>query len=72
MLDSVYRIFKKNGAVSKLNKKSVSHLTLVKCTPSAVATVQVYHALPAVSFSGILRGHGVSFQTGVAAEKGFL
>jgi hypothetical protein len=39
---------KKNGAVSKVNKKSISHLTRVKCTPSAAATVQVYRALPAV------------------------
>ena len=39
-----------NGAVSKVNKKSVSHLTRAKRTPSAAATVQVSHALPAVGF----------------------
>jgi hypothetical protein len=29
----------KNGAVSKVNKKSISHLTWIKRTPSAAATV---------------------------------
>ena len=37
-----------NDAVSKVNKKFISHLTRAKCTPSAAATVQVSHALPAV------------------------
>ena len=37
-----------NGTVSKVNKKSISHLTQAKRTPSAAATVQVSHALPAV------------------------
>ena len=37
-----------NGAVSKVNKKFISHLTQAKRTPSAAATVQVSHALPAV------------------------
>ena len=41
----------KNGAVSKVNKKFISHLTRTQHTPSAVATVQVSHALPAVRFS---------------------
>ena len=35
----------KNGAVSKINKKFISHLTQTKRTPSAAATVQVSHAL---------------------------
>jgi hypothetical protein len=56
-----------NGAVSKVNKKSISHLT-----PSAAVTVQVSHMLPAVHFSCLLRGSGASFQDGVAAGKGFL
>jgi hypothetical protein len=30
----------KNGAVSKVNKKFISHLTRAKHTPSAAATVQ--------------------------------
>ena len=61
-----------NGAVSKVNKKFISHLTRAQRTPSAVATVQVYHALPAVRFSYLLRGRGFSLQDGAAAGKGFL
>ena len=38
----------KNGAVSKVNKKLISHFTRAQRTPSAAATVQVSHALPAV------------------------
>jgi hypothetical protein len=38
----------KNGAVSKVNKKCISHLSRAQPTPSAAATVQVSHALPAV------------------------
>ena len=37
-----------NGAVSKGNKKFMSHLTQAQRTPLAAATVQVSHALPAV------------------------
>ena len=61
-----------NGAVSKVNKKFISHLTRAKRTPSAAATVQVSHALPAVRFSCLLRGRGASLQDGAAARKGFL
>jgi len=46
----------KNCAVSKVNKKCISHLTRAQRTPSAEATVQVSHALPAVRFSCLLRG----------------
>jgi len=48
----------KNGAVSKVNKKFISHLTpRAQCTPSAAAVaVQVSHALLAVRFSCLLRG----------------
>ena len=35
----------KNGAVSKVNKEFISHLTRAQRTPSAAATVQVSHAL---------------------------
>ena len=45
----------KNGAISKVNKKFISHLTRAQRTPSAAATVQVSHALPAVRFSCLLR-----------------
>ena len=61
-----------NGAVSKVNKKFISHLTRTQPTSSAAATVQVSHALPAVRFSCLLRGRGVSFPDGAAAGKGFL
>ena len=61
-----------NGAVSKVNKKFISHLTRAQRTPLAAAAVQVSHALPAVHFSCLLRGHGVCFQVGAAAGKGFL
>ena len=37
-----------NGAVSKINKIFISHLTWAKRTPLAAATVQVSHALPTV------------------------
>ena len=37
-----------NGAVSKVHKKFISHLTRAKRTPSAAATVHVSHALPGV------------------------
>ena len=46
-----YRLLKKNkytvrlqmnGAVSKVNKKFISHLTRAKRTPSAAATVSVH------------------------------
>ena len=62
----------KNGAVSKVNKKFISHLTRAQRTPSAAATVQVSHALPAVRFSCLLRDGGAGFQDGVVAGKGFL
>ena len=57
----------KNGAVSEVNKKLIFLLTRAQRTPSAVATVQVSHALPAVRFSCLMRGRGASFQNGVAA-----
>ena len=61
-----------NGAVSKVNKKFISHLTRAQLTPSAAATVQVSHALPAVRFSCLVRGRGVSLQDGATVRKGFL
>jgi hypothetical protein len=62
----------RNSAVSKVNKQFISHLTRAQRTPSAAATVQVSHALPAVRFSCLLRGRGASFQDGVAAGEGVL
>ena len=59
-----------NGAVSKFNKKFISHLTRAKPTPSAAATVQVSHVLHS---SSLTRAYcGASFQDGAAAGKGFL
>ena len=46
----------KNGAVSKVNKKFIFHLTRAQHTLSAAATVQVSYALQAVRFSCLLRG----------------
>ena len=46
----------KNGAVSKVNRKFVSHLTRAQRTPSAAATVQVSHTLKAVRSSCLLLG----------------
>jgi hypothetical protein len=62
----------KNGAVSKVNKQIISHLTRAQPTPSAAATVQVSHELPAVRFSCLLRGREAVFQDGVAAGEGVL
>ena len=42
------RCLQMNGAVSKVNKKFISHLTRAKRTPSAAPAVHVSHALPAV------------------------
>ena len=61
-----------NGAVSKVNKKFVSHLTRAKPTTSAAETVQVSHALPAVRQLVLTAGLRYQFQDGVSAGKGFL
>ena len=60
-----------NGAVSKVNKKFISHLTRPKPTPSAGATVLVSHALPAVRFSCLRRGHGSVSKMAPQEEKAF-
>jgi len=62
----------KNGAVSKADKKFISHLTQAQRTPSVAATVQVSHPLPTFHFSRLLQGRWASFQDGVAAGIGFL
>jgi hypothetical protein len=60
---SSYRVrSQKNDAVSKVNRKFISHLTRAQRTPSAAATVQVSRVLPAVRFSCLLRDRGASFQ----------
>jgi len=65
-------IHKRMVRVQKLTRNLFLTLHGAKRTPSAAATVQVSHALPAVRFSCLLRGRGASFQDGVAAGKGFL
>ena len=67
-----YIVFTNEWCDLKVSKKFISHLTRAKLTPSAAATVQLSHALPAVRFSCLLRGRGVSLQDGAAAGKGFL
>ena len=58
-----------NGAVSKVNKKFISHFTRAKRTPSAAATFQVSHALPAVHFS--CGAAGSVYNTASQQEKAF-
>ena len=58
-----------NGAVSKVTKKFISHLTRAQRTPSAAATVMRYQQF---ALACLLQGCGASFQDGVAVGKGFL
>jgi hypothetical protein len=60
------------SAVSKVDKKYLSHSSRAQNTLLAAGAAQVSHALPAVRFSCLLRGRGTSFQVGVAAGEGFL
>ena len=50
-----------NCVVSKVNKKFISHLTRAQRTPSAAATAQVSHTLPAVRFFMLTAGPRVQF-----------
>ena len=63
---------KVSSSSSSSSSVSGSSSDSAQLTPSAAATVQVSHALPAVRFSCLLRGCGVSLQDGVAGGKGFL
>ena len=58
-----------NGAVSKVNKKFISHLTRVKPTPSAAATVQVSHELQSVR--SLVLTAGPVFKMAPQQEKPF-
>ena len=60
-----------NGAVSKVNKKFISHLTRAKRTPLAAATVQVSHALPAVAFHAYCGDAGPVSKMASQQEKAF-
>jgi hypothetical protein len=58
-----------NGAVSKVNKKSISHLTRAKRTPQQRKLSKFltrYQQFASHAYCG------ASFQDGVAAGKGFL
>ena len=61
-----------NGAVSKVNKKFISHLTRAKRTPLAAATVQVSHVLPAVRSLVHTAGLRGQFPRWRRSRKGFL
>jgi hypothetical protein len=50
-----------NGAVSKVDKKFISHPTRAQYILSVAGTVQVSYALPAVRFSCLLQGRETSF-----------
>jgi hypothetical protein len=61
----------KNGAVSKVNKKFVSHITRAQHTPSAAATVQVSHVVPAVRFSCFCVAAGPVSKMALQQQKAF-
>ena len=61
-----------NGAVSKVNKKFISHLTRAKRTPLAGQLSKFLMRYQQFARSCLLRGCGVILQDGVAAGKGFL
>ena len=58
-----------NGALSKVNKRFISHLTRAKRTPLAAATVQVSHALPAVRSRAHTAGLRGQFPRGRRSRK---
>ena len=59
-----------NGAVSKVNKKFISHFTRAQRTSSEAANVQSFSC---ATSSSLARAYcGASFQDGAAAGKGFL
>ena len=66
------RIHNRMVRFQKLTRNLFLALHGAQRTPSAAATFQVSHALPAVRFSCLLQGREASFQDGVAAGKGFL
>ena len=58
-----------NGALSKVNKKFISHLTRAQRTPSAAATVQISHALP--GFRSLVLTAGPVSKMAPQQEKAF-
>ena len=61
-----------NGAVSKVNKKFISHLTRAKLHRQQWQLSKFLMRYQQFARSCLLRGWGASFQDGVAAGKGFL
>ena len=61
----------KNGAVSKITRNLFLNLTRAQRTPSAAATVQVSHALPAVRFSCYCGAAGPVYKMASQQEKAF-
>ena len=59
-----------NGAVSKVNKKFISHLTRAQHTPSTAATVQVSHALQEVRSLTLTAGLRGQFPRWRRSRKG--
>jgi len=66
-----YRVYTKNGAVSKVNNKFISHLTWAQRTTPAAATVKVSRALPAVRFSCLYGAAGPVSKMAVQQERAF-
>jgi hypothetical protein len=62
----------KNGAVSEVYTKIISHPILPQHTLSAARTAQVSHALLTVLFSFLLRGRGTCFRDDVVVGEGVL
>jgi hypothetical protein len=62
---------KKNGAISKVNKKSISHLTRAQRTPSAATTVQVSHVLPTFASHAYCRAAGPVSKMASQHDKAF-
>jgi hypothetical protein len=61
----------KNSAVSKVNKTFISQFTRVQHTPSAAATVQVSHVLPAFASHAYCGAAGPVFKMASQQEKAF-
>ena len=61
----------KNGAVSKVNKKFISHLTLAQRTPPAAATVQVLMRYQQFASHAYCGAAGPVSKMASQQEKGF-
>ena len=61
-----------NGAVSKVNKKFISHLTRAQRTPLSSGNCPSFSCATSSSLFMLTGGRGVGLQDGAAAGKGFL